>query len=58
MADSVENTGLDCQFFETREEAEQAAVAVNAMYTEAGAEVFESVQPVTITFQAWNEHGW
>src|SRR5690606_2612950 len=49
MSDRIENTGLDCQYFATREEAQKAADMVNEQYPEARAEVCESDQPVTLT---------
>jgi hypothetical protein len=58
MSDQVVNTGLDNKFFATRDEADQAAAVVNCWYPEAGAEVSESDQPATLTFQEWNERGW
>lgn len=58
MSDRAENTGLDCQYFATREEAQRAADLVNQGSPEAHAEVCESNQPPTLTFAAWNEAGW
>ena len=58
MSDSVENTGLDCQFFASREEAESAAATVNDMFPRAGAEVSESDEEPTITLSDWEEAGW
>lgn len=58
MSDSVENTGLDNQYFSTREEAEEAAATVNSIFLRAQAEVSESDQEPTITLAAWNEAGW
>lgn len=58
MNDRTQNTGLDCQYFATRDEAEQAASVVNGMHADAWAEVCESDQDPTITFAEWNERGW
>lgn len=55
MSDRVENTGLDCQRFASREEAQQAADMVNAEHAGAGAEVIEVAGEPTTTFAAWNE---
>lgn len=58
MADSVENTGLDCRYFATLEEAQEAANVVNAEFPRAKAEVCESKEEPNITLVAWNESGW
>lgn len=58
MADSVENTGLDCHRFASHEEAQQAADMVNAEYPAAKAEVIEVAGEPTITLAAWNKAGW
>jgi predicted DsbA family dithiol-disulfide isomerase len=55
MSDRVENTGLDCQRFAARDEAQQAADAVNADHPGAKAEVIEVAGEPTTTFAAWNE---
>jgi hypothetical protein len=54
MSDRVENTGLDCQRFASREEAQQAADMVNADHPQAKAAVIEVAGKPTITFAAWN----
>lgn len=58
LSDRVENTGLDNQYFATREDAERAAAVVNGLHSAAHAEVSESDSETTITFAAWNEAGW
>lgn len=58
MRDSVVNTGLDCEFFPTRNEAQKAADMVNAEYPHASADVVESDEPVSLTFEEWNDAGW
>ena len=55
MSDCVENTGLDCQRFATRNEAQMAADAVNADHPGAKAEVIEVAGEPTTTFAAWND---
>ena len=59
-ANHIENTGLDCEVFATREEAEQAAVMVRSAYgaTEKDCDVCETRAAVTTTFAAWNAKGW
>lgn len=58
MSDSVVNTGLDCQYFADRDEADQAAKAVNAMYPHARAGVWEAREAPTLTLAEWQAAGW
>lgn len=60
LADRIENTGLDCEVFATRDEAEQAAAMVRSEYhaTENECDVCETDEDVTMTFEEWNEAGW
>lgn len=56
MSDSVENTGLDGAVFPTRQEAEQAAAAVNEQHPRpVPASVVETARAVNTTFDAWCE---
>jgi hypothetical protein len=56
----IENTGLDCEVFATRKEAEQAAKIVRSVFgcKEEECVVVTTSQPVTTTFIAWNEKGY
>jgi len=56
----IENTGLDCEVFATREEAERAAAMVRSDYkaTVNECEVCETLADVTTTFEQWNAKAW
>lgn len=58
MSDQVVNTGVDGEVFPDRQQAEQAAEVINGEYPEAGAEVYPTDSPPTITFAAWHAAPW
>lgn len=55
VSGSLENTGLDCRFFATREEAERAAHVIHLWHPRATAEVCEANEEPDLTFEEWNE---
>lgn len=60
LADRIENTGLDCHVFATKDEADRAANMVREEYSanECECQVVETSAPATINFAQWNESGW
>lgn len=51
----ADNTGLDGVVFFSRAEAESAVRAVSSMYSaDRIFKVYETTEPVTTTFSAWN----
>jgi len=58
MSDAVENTGLDCQRFASKGEAEVAAACVNDEYPNAHAQVIETEGHPTITLDEWSNQPW
>jgi hypothetical protein len=59
MSDRFENTGLDGQFFATRQEAEQAVEVTAEWHEGFDGVVFECKdQEPTTTFTEWSAKGW
>lgn len=60
IVNSVENTGLDCAVFSSRDEAEMAAEMVREWYEieQTACDVVATIAPATTTFERWCEASW
>ena len=55
----AQNTGLDCEVFATKDEAEQAVKACkNFAFGAYKFDVVQTSEPVTTTFEQWNTQDW
>ena len=56
---NAQNTGLDCEVFATKDEAEQAVEACkNFAFVGYEFEVVQTSEPATITFERWSTLDW
>jgi len=60
IVNSIENTGLDCAVFGSRDEAEMAAEMVREWFdcSENSCDVIATIAPATTTFERWCEANW